>query len=168
MKYDKQPIARVQWVKREKLTANDYNPNKVASPEMHLLKQSILEDGWTQPIVALEDGTIVDGFHRWTISADAKVSALTDGHVPVVFIAADPVHRRMSTIRHNRARGTHHVLPMAKIIQMMIDEGVDPHEIMARLGMEDEEVERLAARVGLPLKIEQTEFSSAWKPDFSK
>ena len=168
MKHDKQPVSSVQWVPRARLTANDYNPNHVASPELELLRTSILEDGWTQPIVALSDGTIVDGYHRWTVSESPEIGELTDGLVPVVFIEADPVHRRMSTIRHNRARGKHGVLPMAEIVQMMIDEGVSPEEIMSRLGMEDEEVERLAARVGIPLKIEKDGFSNAWKPDFSR
>lgn len=163
-----QPISTVEWVERSKLAANDYNPNTVARPELELLKTSILEDGWTQPIVALRDGTIVDGYHRWTVAADKRIANLTGGLVPVVYIDADPVHRRMSTIRHNRARGTHGVLPMAEIVQMMIDEGVDPAEIMQRLGMEDEEVERLAARVGIPLKIETEGFSEAWGPDFSQ
>ena len=67
---DENPVAHVQWVKRDTLHANDYNPNVVARTERALLKLSIMEDGWTQPIVARTDGEIVDGFHRWSISAD--------------------------------------------------------------------------------------------------
>src|SRR5258708_4407167 len=78
-----QPIGHVHWVKRSLLRANDYNPNHVAPPELALLKVSIMEDGWTQPIVIRKDYEIVDGFHRWTVSGDPEVSALTDGMVPV-------------------------------------------------------------------------------------
>lgn len=165
-----QPVSSVQWIHRTELTANDYNPNHVAPPELRLLETSILEDGWTQPIVCLPDKTIVDGFHRWTVSGRKKIYALTDGFVPVVFIEVDPVHKKMSTIRHNRARGTHGVLPMAQIVQSMLEDGLSAEEIMDRLGMDDEEVERLAARVGLPIKVAErgrTEFGKAWRPDFS-
>ena len=68
-----QPLNNIQWVDRETLKPNNYNPNKVAPPELKLLKVSILEDGWTQPIVINSDNTIVDGFHRWTVSDDKDV-----------------------------------------------------------------------------------------------
>lgn len=159
-----QPIDTVQWIERDKLKANDYNPNKVAPPELKLLKISILEDGWTQPIVVLPDYTIVDGFHRWTVSADKEVGELTDYKVPCVVIEVDKVHRKMSTIRHNRARGTHAVLPMADIVQSMIEDGVSQQEIEERLQMEDEEVLRLATRKGIPQNLIKQDFGQSWKP----
>ena len=45
------PVMNVKMVKTSKIIANDYNPNKVASPEMKLLEHSIKSDGYTQPIV---------------------------------------------------------------------------------------------------------------------
>lgn len=96
----------------------------MAPPELELLKTSILADGWTQPIVVLPDMTIVDGFHRWTVSADPRIRAMTGGLVPVVVIEADPLHRMASTVRHNRARGTHAVLRMAEIVRSMRDAGM--------------------------------------------
>ena len=104
---EKQPVSTVRWIHRDELQPNDYNPNKVMPPELELLVLSIIEDGWTQPIVCLSDLTIVDGFHRYTVSADPRIIAQTNGYVPVVIITADPIHRKMSTIRHNRARGQH-------------------------------------------------------------
>ncbi len=161
-----QPVSQVRWVQRGQLRANLYNPNSVAPPELDLLKLSILEDGWTQPIVVLQDNTIVDGFHRWTVSADARLRAMTDGLVPVVTIEADPVHRMMSTIRHNRARGTHAVLRMAEIVTSMVESGMDQAEICRRLGMEDEELERLLDRAGMTLRgtYGKTTFGRAWQP----
>jgi ParB-like chromosome segregation protein Spo0J len=114
------------------LSPNNYNPNAIAPPELELLKLSIIEDGWTMPIVTLpeQDGrfVIVDGFHRWKISADPKVYALTDGLVPTVQVGLDPIHQQMSTIRHNRARGTHGVLKMAQIVRSMLADGVTEKE----------------------------------------
>lgn len=161
-----QPLMAVEWVDRNTLNPNDYNPNHVAPPELELLKTSILEDGWTQPIVARPDGTIVDGFHRWTVSADPKIGAMTEGKVPVVRVAHDdPAHLRMSTIRHNRARGSHAVLKMADIIRDLIDSGgMTPEEVMRRLGMEDEEVERLYDRGGMLKRGSKEAFNGGWVP----
>tara|TARA_R110002153_G_scaffold4163_1_gene19964 strand:+ start:790 stop:1287 length:498 start_codon:yes stop_codon:yes gene_type:complete len=161
-----QPINNVQWVDRDTIKPNDYNPNRVASPELKLLKISILEDGWTQPIVINPKNEIVDGFHRWTVSNDPELRKLTGGKVPVVITKPkDDEHQKMSTIRHNRARGTHGVLDMAKIIQSMIDSGMSQQEIEKRLQMESEEVVRLALRVGIPKSdlIQDNNFSQAWK-----
>jgi ParB-like chromosome segregation protein Spo0J len=163
---EKQPISRVVWRNRAELSPNDYNPNKVAPPEMELLITSILEDGWTQPIVTLPDGTIVDGFHRYTVSGDKRLMERFDGMVPTVAVDIDPVHRQMSTIRHNRARGTHGILPMASIVQNIIADGISKQEVQARLGMEDEEVERLVDRAGMPEQAgrRQAGFGASWKP----
>ena len=76
----KQPLDKITWIDRDKLKPNNYNPNKVAPPELKLLKISILEDGWTQPIVVNPDYTIVDGFHRWTL-----VTNISDLMFRVVF-----------------------------------------------------------------------------------
>lgn len=161
-----QPVSAVQWVPRGSLRANFYNPNSVAPPEMELLRLSILEDKWTQPLVVLENMMIVDGFHRWTISADPDIRAMTGGLVPVVTIKADPVHRMMSTIRHNRARGTHAVLRMAEIVRVMTEAGLKPAEICKRLGMEDEELERLLDRSGMTVRGSSgvDGFGRAWVP----
>jgi ParB-like chromosome segregation protein Spo0J len=167
MSKEKQPISNIQWVFREKLLPNGYNPNKVAPPELKLLKISIIEDGWTQPIVINSDYTIVDGFHRWTVSGHAEIYALTEGYVPVVMLEpADANQRKMATIRHNRARGTHGVLEMSNIVADMVKEGLSGEEIMSRLMMEKEEVVRLLFRAGIPKSkvFEDKEFSKAWKP----
>src|SRR3954470_14009855 len=115
-----QPVSTIQWVPRARLAANAWNPNKQAPPEHRLLKRSILENGWTQPIVVRPEGDgleIVDGYHRWLVAADPEVAGLTDGLVPVVELAACPPDlARLATIRHNRARGTHAVVPMADIV----------------------------------------------------
>jgi len=163
----KQPIQNVQWVHRDQLVANNYNPNKVAPPELKLLKTSILEDGWTQPIVVNSDMTIVDGFHRWTVSGHKEIYAITDGLVPVVVLEPkDKAHQRMSTIRHNRARGTHGVLEMSNIVSGLVLEGLSGEEIMSRLGMEKEEVVRLLFRAGIPKSdvFKDGDFGKSWNP----
>jgi len=162
-----QPLNEIIWRSRDELTPNNYNPNKVAPPELKLLKISILEDGWTQPIVINPDMTIVDGFHRWVVSEDKEVGSLTDGKVPTVMIKSeDFAQQQMATIRHNRARGTHTVLQMSNIIANMVKNGLKGEEIMKRLMMEKEEVTRLLYRNGIPKSSVFTdmEFSKAWQP----
>lgn len=162
-----QPLDKIEWLHRDELKPNGYNPNKVAPPELQLLKISILEDGWTQPIVRNPDNTIVDGFHRWTVSGHKEIYELTDGYVPTVLITPkDPSQQQMATIRHNRARGTHGVLEMSNIITDMVKEGLTGEEIMARLKMEKEEVTRLLFRAGIPKSdvFKDKDFSAAWTP----
>ncbi len=168
---DRQPVSHVQWVDRDTLRANDYNPNRVAPPELDLLKRSILEDGWTQPIVIRDGGEIVDGFHRWLVSDDPEVRALTGGLVPVVPLRAevDPVHQRMSTIRHNRARGTHAIARMADIVAELVEAGALTDAVAReRLGMEAEEVHRLAERGDMRQRAgrDEVRFDPAWIPDW--
>jgi ParB-like chromosome segregation protein Spo0J len=162
-----QPISNVRWRHRDTLKANDYNPNRVAPAELQLLAISILEDGWTQPLVVLGDA-IVDGFHRWTVSGWPAIYAMTGGMVPCVEIAKKGrAALQMATIRHNRARGTHVVLDMSKIVQEMIEkEKLPMEEICERLQMETEEVVRLAARQGIPLTgiVRRSDYSREWVP----
>tara|TARA_R110000787_G_scaffold100060_1_gene204880 strand:+ start:4531 stop:5028 length:498 start_codon:yes stop_codon:yes gene_type:complete len=163
----KQPLDKIQWIDREELSANNYNPNRVAPPELKLLKISIIEDGWTQPIVINPDKTIVDGFHRWTVSGHKEIFALTKGKVPVVTITPkNKSDQQMATIRHNRARGTHGVLEMSNIVTDMVAQGVSGKEIIKRLGMEKEEVVRLLFRAGIPKSevFKEKEFSKSWTP----
>lgn len=160
------PVSNVQWVHRDELKANDYNPNHVAPPEKRLLKISILEDGWTMPIVVRSDMEIVDGFHRWTISGDKDVYALTDGYVPIVKLSDEKslADQMMSTIRHNRARGTHHVVKMSTIVESLAGDGLTAEEIGVRLQMDEEEVSRLLDRGNMLKRGSRPDFNLGWQP----
>lgn len=162
---ERQPVDQVRWVDHHELQANDYNPNHVAPPEMRGLKISLLSDGWTQPIVARADGEIVDGYHRWLVSFDDEVEPMTGGMVPVVYLPSDTSeeHQRMSTIRHNRARGTHHVVRMAEIVAGLADSGVEASRIAELMQMDHEEVDRLLDRGSMTARHgDAGSFSSAW------
>lgn len=139
------PLASLQWVERDRLRANDYNPNKVSEDNLKLLMQSIETNGWTLPIVVRPDFTIIDGFHRWTIAGREPLRTQLGGKVPVVIVehddASDDVY---GTITHNRARGTHLLEPMKAIVKRLLDEGKSVNEIGKQLGMKPEEVFRLS------------------------
>ena len=139
------PLASLQWIDRNKLKPNDYNPNKVSRENLELLKQSILTNGWTLPIVARPDLTIIDGFHRWTVSGEEPLFAKLGGKVPVVIVKhEDEAEDMYGTITHNRARGTHLLEPMKAIVKKLMDEGKSVKEISKQLGMRPEEIFRLS------------------------
>jgi ParB-like chromosome segregation protein Spo0J len=174
------PISNVKWLDRTELSPNLYNPNKVAPPEMALLKQSILQDGWLFPIIVFDKSihikgltdnsdkskyTIIDGFHRFTISGDKEVYKLSNGKVPVVIL--NPSNPLATTVRMNRAKGTHAVLKMGDIVKYQIDNGKPISDIMKEFGMEKEEVVRLANRMGIHKSeiIIDTDWSNSWIPE---
>lgn len=140
------PLASLQWVDRDQLHANDYNPNKVSEDNLKLLTQSILTNGWTLPIVARPDYTIIDGFHRWTVAGREPLRSKLGGKVPVVIVDhhGDESADVYGTITHNRARGTHLLEPMKAIVKKLLDEGKTVSEIGKQLGMKPEEVFRLS------------------------
>lgn len=139
------PLSSLQWVDRGKLKPNDYNPNKVSEENLRLLTQSILTNGWTLPIVVRPNFTIIDGFHRWTVSGKEPLLSKLHGKVPVVIVDhTDEAEDMYGTITHNRARGTHLLEPMKAIVKKLMDENKSVKEISKQLGMRPEEIFRLS------------------------
>lgn len=139
------PLGSLQWVDRTLLKPNDYNPNKVSRENLKLLTQSILTNGWTLPIVVRPDFTIIDGFHRWTVSGEEPLFSALGGKVPVVIVDhKDASQDIYGTVTHNRARGTHLLEPMKAIVKRLMDDGKSVEEIGKELGMRPEEIFRLS------------------------
>lgn len=162
------PVYNVIPVPIEKIHANTYNPNSVAPPEMKLLYKSIFEDKYTMPIVCyrLENGEyeIVDGFHRYTIMKTHKdIYEREHGLLPVVVIDKDISNRMASTIRHNRARGTHSIELMTHIVAELSEAGMSDAWILKNIGMDAEELLRLKQLSGLASIFKDKEFSTAWE-----
>lgn len=167
-----EPVDNVRWVPAESVTANDYNPNSVAPPEMELLRLSIMADGYTQPIVTNEeDGQIVviDGFHRNRVGKECEdVAERIHGYLPVVQIRGertDKSDRMAATIRHNRARGKHQVVAMSDIVMDLKRRNWSDDKIGRELGMDPDEVLRLAQITGLAEAFADRDFSQAWEAE---
>jgi len=166
-----EPVDFVRWVMAETVVANDYNPNSVAPPEMELLRLSIAADGFTQPIVTMSepDGTrqVIDGFHRNRVGKEcADVQDRLHGYLPAVQIRVDREDkgdRIASTIRHNRARGKHQVAAMSEIVLDLKRRNWSDEKIGRELGMDPDEVLRLAQITGLAEAFKDREFSEAWE-----
>lgn len=164
----KSPVYNVRAVPIEKIQANSYNPNHVAPPEMKLLYESIKDDGYTMPIVCyyLEDEDkyeIVDGYHRYTTMLNHKdIYERENGMLPVSIIEKPIEDRIASTIRHNRARGTHDVELMVNIVKELKDSGMSDAWIMKNIGMDADELLRLKQVSGLASLFINEGFSNSW------
>lgn len=166
----KSPVYNVIPVPVEKIEANTYNPNAVAPPEMKLLYDSIKEDGYTMPIVCYYDKEndkyiIVDGFHRYRVILEHEdIYEREKGMLPVSVIQK-PLDKRMaSTIRHNRARGTHNVNLMSNIVKELQELGRSDAWISKHLGMDKDEILRLKQITGLSALFRDVKFGKAWRP----
>ena len=166
----KSPVYNVRAVPVEKVVANNYNPNVVAPPEMKLLELSIWEDGYTMPCVCyyLKDSDqyeIVDGFHRYRVMLEYEdIFEREKGMLPVSVIDKPIDHRMASTIRHNRARGSHNVDLMSNIIKELHEIGRSDAWISKHLGMDRDEILRLKQITGLAALFKDVKFGKAWRP----
>jgi len=171
--FKNEPVDFVKWVKAESVGANDYNPNSVAPPEMALLELSIMNDGFTQPIVSWpkdEGYEVIDGFHRNRVGKESeKVATRIMGYLPIVEIKEDCEGRNdriASTIRHNRARGKHKIDAMSEIVVELKRRNWSPKKISKQLGMDQDEVLRLSQISGLAEMFSDKEFSEAWEASY--
>lgn len=162
----KSPVYNVLAVPIERVEANDYNPNAVAPPEMELLEISIWEDGFTQPIVTYRDRGIyivVDGFHRYlTMKRSERIFRRERGLLPIVVIDKALGERMASTIRHNRARGSHNIELMSNIVSELVEMGKGDRWICKHIGMSVDELLRLKQITGLAALFANREFSKSW------
>lgn len=168
--FQNEPVDFVRWVPADNVVANDYNPNQVAPPEMELLAHSILADGYTQPIVAMQDTdgyVVIDGFHRHRVGKEVEsVRERVHAYLPIVVIRSDREDRGdriAATIRHNRARGKHQVTAMSDIVLELKRRNWTDKKIGKELGMDPDEVLRLTQITGLAEAFKDHEFSQAWE-----
>lgn len=167
--FKNEPVDFVRWVKSDTVKANDYNPNKVAPPEMQLLEVSIMEDGYTQPIVTFHkenESEVVDGFHRSRVGKESLiVNKRINGYLPIVGIKKEKQgksERIASTIRHNRARGKHQVSAMSEIVIELKNRNWKNTRIARELGMDEDEILRLCQVSGLEHLFKDDDFTKAW------
>ena len=167
----KSPVYGVLAVPMEKVKANDYNPNSVAPPEMALLETSIWEDGYTQPIVTFYDKDqdmyiVVDGFHRYlTMQTSTRIRERENGMLPCVVIDKEMSNRMASTIRHNRARGSHNIELMSTIVAELVEMGKGDRWICQHIGMSVDELLRLKQITGVAALFANRDFSQSWEAD---
>lgn len=168
------PVYNVRRVPIEKVKANDYNPNSVAPPEMELLETSIWEDGYTQPVVTVHDKEndtyiVVDGFHRYlTLKNSERIYKRENGMLPVVVLDKDISDRMASTIRHNRARGSHNIELMSSIVSELVEMGKSDRWICKHIGMSADELLRMKQITGVAALFQHKDFSDSWEAELDE
>jgi len=165
-----EPCDFVRWVKIERVSPNDYNPNSTAGKEMGLLYISIKEDGVTMPVVTIPDSddfTIVDGFHRYfTCKTKDDLKERMYGYLPITELKKTLEERIAATVRHNRARGSHSVQGMSNLVFKMLQEGVNDEEICRKLGLDATELVKLKHITGYSKLYENVEYGKSWTTDY--
>ncbi|EAR6896118.1 ParB-like nuclease domain-containing protein [Salmonella enterica] len=172
--FEYEPVDCVIWVKREQVTANDYNPNTMSPTEKKLLETSLINDGYTQPVVVLPASQnklrqtrwqIIDGYHRYLLSKKQTLKKRLHGYIPVTVLSAEnhgTAEQMAATVRHNRARGQHRVAAMSDIVRDLSRLGWGDEKIGEELGMSQDEVLRLKQISGLAELFAEHNFSEAW------
>lgn len=163
----KEPVENIQWIDCDSLKANHYNPNRVMNAEMNLIERSILKTGWIQPILVNKNLTIIDGFHRWTLSRlSTQLREKYHGKVPCAVLDVTDAEAMVITVRINRAKGTHLAFRMSDYIKELIKTHRIPIDDLAKdIGATIEEVELLMKSDVFEHKnIENWTYSEAWFP----
>jgi ParB-like chromosome segregation protein Spo0J len=162
----------IEYISAAEITPNDYNPNRQGEHEFAMLKSSIMEDGFTDPVKVVErDGgaiVIVDGEHRWRAVRElAAEGKLPDDQLAIVKLPMGEAQAKIATLRHNRARGS-------EDIQLATDVLRDLEQLGAldwaadSLDMSDAELQRLMEDIPAAESLAGEEFSEAWAPGGSK
>lgn len=165
------PVYNVISAPIDKVTANDYNPNSVAPPEMALLETSIWEDGYTQPVVTVYDKekdkyVVIDGFHRYlTLCNSERILEREKGLLPIVVLNKEIGDRMASTIRHNRARGSHNIELMSNIVSELVEMGKGDRWICQHIGMSQDELLRMKQITGVAALFANDDFSKSWEAE---
>lgn len=168
--FQSEPVDCVLWLPHGQVQGNDYNPNHVAPPEMRLLERSIAADGYTQPIVAHKQGDgveVVDGFHRSRVGKERPhIRGRLHGYLPITLIRAQRGAQRdrmAATIRHNRARGVHGVVPMTDLVAALLRQDWTAEEVACELGMDADEVLRFMQQTGIAALFKDQDYSMSWE-----
>ncbi len=159
----KQKATEAKVVPIEELFANDYNPNRMPSTEMGLLKDCISKYGFLFPILVTFDKEkgkyrIIDGYHRYEAlkQMGATEVSVVDLNIPYY----DAVQL---TVLMNRIKGLHQVEKMSDLVLKLENLGVDDSEICKNLGMEPEEFFRLKQQLGIAHSFRMHEYSKSWE-----
>ena len=157
-------VLRIEYVPIDDVEPNDYNPNRQSEHDYDLLKRSITEDGFTQPIIVLatknanDKYPIVDGEHRWRAARDLNFT-----EIPVAKVDMSMEQARIATLRHNRARGSEDIELAAQVLRDLRDLGALDWAADS-LQMDDIEIDKLINEIPAPDALAHEQFSDAWNP----
>jgi ParB-like chromosome segregation protein Spo0J len=151
----------------ENLRPADWRATYIFKPEMRLLADSLADYGWTSPIIARVDGTIIDGFSRWLVTqSDARLKKQFGGEVPVVFVDCDEAEAMIMHVRLNRARGQVIAKQLSRLLKRVARSGKWTNDdIQAAVRMSDDEYDTLIDGSLIKTRsLKEYQYSKAWVP----
>jgi ParB-like chromosome segregation protein Spo0J len=149
----------IEYVPIDSIKPNAYNPNRQDEKEFQMLQESMSEDGFTQPIVVQQSTReIVDGEHRWRAGRAQGMAT-----VPVVFVNMSQEQMRISTLRHNRARGAEDQELVTQVLKDLRELGALGWAQDA-LQISDEDLNVLINDVPVSEALAGEAFSEGWSP----
>jgi ParB-like chromosome segregation protein Spo0J len=158
---------KIVFMPNSALKPADWRTTYLLKPDFNLLRESMMDYGWAQPIVVQEKtSTIIDGFHRWAIAQEDKFIKVHGDQVPVYFKDIDDIDSMIMHIRLNRARGSILAKKMSDIIiDICVTGKYDTEELLTLLGLTDDELDlMLAPNLIKHRKVPEHKYSRAWIP----
>ena len=109
-------------VSNKVLKISPWGATSILRPEKMLLRVSLLEHGWLQPLVVRSsDNTIIDGYQRYLISVDEDKFVKKHGSsIPVLYQDVDEIDAMVLHVRLNRAKGSVNSYALSRLIKRII------------------------------------------------
>lgn len=150
---------KIEVVPIDSLRPNNWNPNRQTPDEFEKLKRSIVENGFSQPIVVMMDGEIIDGYHRWKACKELGFTKIA-----VIKSDLDEFQKKLATIQFNEARGNEDMELLGKMMKDF--EALGMGDIVRdQLSLDPEGFQRLVEYEGTVLdQFPGEEPGKAWEP----
>ena len=158
---------KIDLVPNSSIRPPNWRATYLLKPDFNLLRESMMDYGWTQPIVVQEKTSlIIDGFHRWAISQETSFIKKYGTEVPIYRKDIDDIDSMVMHIRLNRARGSILAKKMSNIIiDICVTGKYGTEEILTLLGLTDDELDlMLAPNLIKHRKVPEHKYSRAWIP----
>ncbi len=149
----------MKTVKPENLKTPEWRTTYVLRSDLIGLMESIRTFGFQYPVIAMEDGTIVDGYARW-----CAAHSLSLPEMPVIFKDLNKIEAMILHIQLNRSRGQ--VIPyyLSRTIATL-KKGMSERDIMNSLNMTADEFDILSdGSLIKKRKVEAHNYNRAWVP----
>jgi hypothetical protein len=158
----------ISWVPGENLQEATWRATYILKPDVELLKRSLSDHGWLQPIlVQRSTNTIIDGHYRWEIASNIQtLMNAYSGCVPVTYHDVDLIDAMILHVQMNRARGSIVGKDLSWIVRSISkSRKYSDKDLRTLLRMGVEEFDLMMDGDLLKVKkIDQHQYSSAWVP----
>jgi len=126
-------IVTSEIVAVESLRPNEWNPNQMSKADFKALLESIGEFGFLEAVIALPDGTIINGEHRWR-----AMKELGEREIEVKFLNISEDVARYLTAHLDSIRGSFDPVKLGELISRL-DAEFGRKDLVEKLNIADKE-----------------------------